>query len=209
MSHVKLREVIVGDVVFVVPAEWKVSRKGNLIKVISPDEEMEVLIVLDTTDLDILFKNLPGPKVIHGNIVKWDGVTGKFGIERVGGLQFSWLYYSKEDITRVEGILKTVVKTLRRRFISMTSLPSMVNTPMPLIFTPPQYWIPPSLTQNLMVLMMLAHQRFINNMIFWDTLSEIRHRGEMFRMFRDTMNYISRLRMKEWEDTVREWESYE
>ena len=57
--------------------------------------------------------------------------------------------------------------------------------------------------------MMLAHQRFVNNLIFWDIMSEMQHRRELFRMFRDTANYISRLQMKEWEDIVRGWEESE
>ena len=113
------------------------------------------------------------------------------------------------DLSQVEGILKTVVKTLRRRFNSPSVNPTASIMPIVPAFTlPPQHWFI-SLTNNLIALVMLAHQRFVNNLIFWDIMSEMRHRRELFRMFRDTANYISRLQMKEWEDTVREWEESE
>jgi len=209
MGQVELKEVIVGDVVFVAPTEWNISRLGNLIKVISPDKKMGVIISLDSVNIDDIFKELPGPKVIHGNVVKWNNHVGKFGVEVIGWLQFSWLYYTEGDLSQVEGILKTVVKTLRRRFNSPSVNPTASIMPIVPAFTlPPQHWFI-SLTNNLIALVMLAHQRFVNNLIFWDIMSEMRHRRELFRMFRDTANYISRLQMKEWEDTVREWEESE
>ena len=209
MSHVELREVVVGDVVFVAPTEWNISRLGNLIKVISPDEDMGVIMLLDSANIDDLLKELPGPKVIHGNVVKWNNHVGKFGVEVIGWLQFSWLYYTKGDLSQVEGILKTVVKTLRRKFSSPSVTSTASMTPIvPTFKLPPQQWLI-SPTNSLIALMMLAHQRFINNLIFWDIMSEMQHHRELFRMFRDTANYISRLRMKEWESIVKEWEESE
>jgi len=100
MGQVELKEVIVGDVVFVAPTEWNISRLGNLIKVISPDKKMGVIISLDSVNIDDILKELPGPKVIHGNVVKWNNHVGKFGVEVIGWLQFSWLYSLKVTLVK-------------------------------------------------------------------------------------------------------------
>ncbi|RLE78001.1 MAG: hypothetical protein DRJ56_01035, partial [Thermoprotei archaeon] len=60
---------------------------------------------------------IPGPKVIHSNSMRWGELSGRLGAVGKGRFRFSWPYYS-EDLRTSESLLKTIVKTLKLGGIS-------------------------------------------------------------------------------------------